>query len=81
MKAGGWLRLEFDMNDEQMEAVTRLGLDPFDLTQETHRMHALQLADPMAKDVHCHAKVVMPGSIQWQSKYCCLFERNTILHL
>lgn len=51
MKAGGWLRLEFDMNDEQMEAVTRLGLDPFDLTQETHRMHALQLADPMAKDV------------------------------
>jgi SNF2 family DNA or RNA helicase len=51
MKAGGWLRLQFDMNEDQMDAVTRLGLDPFDLSQETHRMHALQLADPMAKDV------------------------------
>ena len=51
MKAGGWLRLEFDMNEDQMEAVTRLGLDPFDLSQETHRMHALQLADPKAKEV------------------------------
>ena len=35
----------------QREAVTRLGLDPFDLSGETHRMHALQLADPKAADV------------------------------
>src|SRR4029078_10301534 len=35
----------------QGEAVTRLGLDPFDLSGETHRMHALQLADPKAAEV------------------------------
>ena len=51
MKQGGWLRIQFDMKDEQMDAVTRLGLDPFDLSQESHRMHALQLADPQAKEV------------------------------
>ncbi len=51
MQDGGWLRLQFDMGDDQMAAVARLGLDPFDLSQESHRMHALQLADPMAREV------------------------------
>ena len=51
MKKGGWLRLEIDMGAEQKEAVARLGLDPFDLTGETHRMHVLQLAEPLAKEV------------------------------
>lgn len=51
MKDGGWLRLAFDLTEEQTRAVSRIGLDPFDLTGETHRMHVLQLADPNAKDV------------------------------
>ncbi|MFV1995313.1 MAG: DEAD/DEAH box helicase, partial [Verrucomicrobiales bacterium] len=51
LKEGGWLRLEIDMEDRQKEAVARLGLDPFDLTGETHRMHVLQLAEPLAKEV------------------------------
>ncbi|MEM0896269.1 MAG: DEAD/DEAH box helicase, partial [Verrucomicrobiota bacterium] len=51
MKQGGWLRLELDMEEEQMQAVSRLGLDPFDLSEESHRMHALQLADSRAKEV------------------------------
>ena len=51
MDDGGWLRLEMKLDDEQEEAVTRLGLDPFDLSGETHRMHALQLADPKANEV------------------------------
>ena len=51
MKEGGWLRLEIDLQDKQKEAVERLGLDPFDLTGETHRMHVLQLAEPLAKEV------------------------------
>ncbi len=51
MKEGNWLRLEIDMEDRQKEAVERLGLDPFDLTGESHRMHVLQLAEPLAKEV------------------------------
>jgi len=46
MEDGGWMRLEIKLDDDQRDAVTRLGLDPFDLSGETHRMHALQLADP-----------------------------------
>jgi SNF2 family DNA or RNA helicase len=45
------MRLEIKLDADQREAVTRLGLDPFDLSGETHRMHALQLADPKAADV------------------------------
>jgi SNF2 family DNA or RNA helicase len=45
------MRLEIKLDPEQRDAVTRLGLDPFDLSGETHRMHALQLADPKAADV------------------------------
>ena len=51
MEDGSWMRLEIRLDPEQREAVTRLGLDPFDLSGETHRMHALQLADPKAAEV------------------------------
>ncbi len=51
MDDGTWMRLEIKLDPEQRDAVTRLGLDPFDLSGETHRMHALQLADPKAADV------------------------------
>ncbi len=51
MDRGGWLRLKMNLSEEQQEAVSRIGLDPFDLTGEVHRMHALQLAEPLAKEV------------------------------
>lgn len=51
MDKGGWLRLKMNLDQEQQEAVSRIGLDPFDLTGEVHRMHALQLAEPLAKEV------------------------------
>jgi SNF2-related domain/Helicase conserved C-terminal domain len=51
MEDGSWMRLEIKLDADQRDAVTRLGLDPFDLSGETHRMHALQLADPKAADV------------------------------
>ena len=51
MDDGTWMRLEIKLDADQREAVTRLGLDPFDLSGETHRMHALQLADPKAAEV------------------------------
>ncbi|MDP0489824.1 MAG: DEAD/DEAH box helicase [Verrucomicrobiota bacterium JB023] len=51
MEDGSWMRLEIKLDDDQREAVTRLGLDPFDLSGETHRMHAMQLADPKAAEV------------------------------
>ncbi len=51
MEDGSWMRLEIKLDADQREAVTRLGLDPFDLSGETHRLHALQLADPKAADV------------------------------
>jgi len=51
MNDGGWLRLEIDLTREQTEAVSRIGLDPFDLSGENHRMHVLQLAEPGAKEV------------------------------
>lgn len=51
MDRGGWLRLKMNLDEEQQAAVSRIGLDPFDLTGEVHRMHALQLAEPMAKEI------------------------------
>ncbi len=51
MDDGRWMRLEIKLDDDQRDAVTRLGLDPFDLSGETHRMHALHLADPRAAEV------------------------------
>ena len=51
MDDGTWMRLEIKLNDDERDAVTKLGLDPYDLSGETHRMHALQLADPRAAEV------------------------------
>jgi len=51
MDRGGWLRLQMNLNDEQQQAVNRIGLDPFDLSGEVHRMHALQLAEPLAREI------------------------------
>ena len=51
MEDCSWMRLEIKLDADQREAVTRLGLDHFDLSGETHRMHALQLADPKAAEV------------------------------
>lgn len=51
MKDGGWLRLEIDLTESQEDAVRRIGLDPFDLSGETHRLHVLQLAEPRAREV------------------------------
>jgi len=51
MDDGSWMRLEIKLDPEQRDAVTRLGLDPFDLSGDTHRMHAMQLADPKAAEV------------------------------
>ncbi len=51
MKDGRWLRLDFSLDEEQRKAIDRMGLDPFDLSGETHRMHVLQLADPASKEV------------------------------
>lgn len=51
MERGGWLRLKMNLNEQQEEAVARIGLDPFDLSGEVHRLHALQLSDPSAKEV------------------------------
>lgn len=51
MERGGWLRLRMNLSEEQQDAVSRIGLDPFDLSGEVHRLHALQLAEPGAKEV------------------------------
>ncbi len=51
MADGRWMRLSLTLTDEQQEAVTRIGLDVYDLSGEVHRLHALQLADPGAKEI------------------------------
>ena len=51
MDDGGWMRLEIKLDNDQRDAVTRLGMDPFALSGETHRMQAMQLADPKAAEV------------------------------
>jgi len=51
MRNGHWMRIEIEMDEEQKAAVSRLGLDPFDLSGEEHRMHVLQLADPGVAEV------------------------------
>ena len=48
---GSWRRLKIELSDQQNEAISKLGLDVFDLSGEKHRMHVLQLADPSAKEV------------------------------
>jgi len=50
LKEGKWMRLRIDLDDEQREAVQRLGIDPFDMSGEKHRMHAFQLSDPAVRE-------------------------------
>ena len=51
MPDGGWLRLEMTLTEEQETAVNQLGLDVYDLSGESHRLHVLQLAEPGAKEI------------------------------
>ncbi len=51
VESGGWMRLQMKMSEQQREAVGKIGLDPFDMSGETHRMHVLQLAEPIAAEV------------------------------
>jgi SNF2 family DNA or RNA helicase len=51
MPSGGWLRLTLNLTGEQEQAVGHLGLDVYDLSGETHRMHVLQLAEPKAGEI------------------------------
>jgi hypothetical protein len=44
--AKGWRRLEFQLSEEEDEQLSRLGLNPHDLSSEPQKLHALQLADP-----------------------------------
>jgi hypothetical protein len=51
MPNGGWLRLSLDLTASQEASAAHLGLDVYDLSGETHRMHVLQLAEPRAGDI------------------------------
>jgi len=51
MPDGGWLRLALRLTADQEAAIGHLGLDVYDLSGETHRMHVLQLAEPRAAEV------------------------------
>ena len=51
MAAGGWLRLALDLTADQERAAGHLGLDVYDLSGESHRLHVLQLAEPRAADI------------------------------
>lgn len=51
MDDGGWMRLEIKLDNDQRDARYPPGSGPFDLSGETHRMHAMQLADPKAAEV------------------------------
>ena len=39
------------MTEDQTDAVQGLGIDPYDLSGESHRMHAMQLSDPAVKEI------------------------------
>ena len=45
----GWRRLQFNLDEEDDEQLSRLGLDARDFTAEPQRLHAFQLADVAAK--------------------------------
>ncbi len=72
MRDGGWRRLEMALQAGQAEAVAHLGLDVFDLSGETHRMHVLQLSDPAARDIFdpntwenlCHRATALQLSVR-----------------
>lgn len=41
----GWKRMLFNVSEKEDEQLARLGLSPKDFSSETHRLHALQLAN------------------------------------
>jgi hypothetical protein len=45
----GWRKLEFKLSEQEDEQLARLGLNPHELSSEKQRLHALQLADPAAR--------------------------------
>jgi len=49
LKGKGWRRLDFDLDQEKAERLSRLGLDPLDFSGEPQRLHVLQLADGAAE--------------------------------
>ncbi|MEZ5301874.1 MAG: DEAD/DEAH box helicase [Verrucomicrobiales bacterium] len=51
IKNRGWLRLKMRLEEAQEAAIAKLGLDPFDLSGEKHRMHALQISGEGAEDI------------------------------
>ncbi|MBP7949821.1 MAG: DEAD/DEAH box helicase [Verrucomicrobiales bacterium] len=51
MPDGKWMRLSLTLTEEQQASIARLGLDVYDLSGESHRVHTLQLADPGAKEI------------------------------
>ncbi|MFM7816081.1 MAG: SNF2-related protein, partial [Verrucomicrobiota bacterium] len=46
----GWRKLEFKLSPEEDAQLAKLGINPHELTSESQRFHALQLADSAAKD-------------------------------
>lgn len=51
MPNGAWVRLALNLTPDQESAIHRLGLDVYDLSGESHRMHVLQLAEPGAGEI------------------------------
>ncbi len=49
LKGKGWRRLQYDLSEGDDERLSRLGLNPRELSAEPQRLHALQLADEAAK--------------------------------
>ncbi len=49
LEGKGWKRLQFNLTAEDDEQLSKLGLNPRELTAEPQRLHALQLADKAAK--------------------------------
>jgi len=47
--AKGWRKLEFKLSPEEDQQLARLGINPHELTSESQRFHALQLADTAAQ--------------------------------
>ena len=51
MKDGLWRRLDMALPPGQGAAITELGLDVYDLSDERHRLHILQLSSPAAREI------------------------------
>ncbi len=51
LKNKGWRRLEFEIDDEQAEQLSELGVNPFEIGGPPQRYHALQLAASPARSL------------------------------